>query len=46
MRLFLVYSELIHIILHGDDVQEFDNRWDKVLMSIQKVLSDDILESW
>ena len=42
----LDYSDLFRItLLHGDDVQDFDTRWDEVLLSIKKVHSDDILES-
>ena len=29
----LGYADLISIILHVDDVQEFDNRWDQVALS-------------
>ena len=29
--------------LRGDDVQEFDTRWDEVSLSIRKVPSDDTL---
>ena len=36
---------LISIILIGDDVQGFDTTWNEVLLSIQRVPSDDILES-
>ena len=40
----LGYSDLFRITLH-DDVQEFDTRWDEVLLSIRQVPSDDILGS-
>ena len=40
----LGYSDLFRITLHDDDVQEFDTRWDEVLLSFRQVLSDDILE--
>ena len=37
---------LIHsATLHDDNIQEFDTRWDEVLLSMSKVSSDDILES-
>ena len=39
----LGYSDLFRITLH-DDIQEFDTRWDEVLLSFRQVLSDDILE--
>ena len=29
----------------NDDVQEFDTRWDEILLSMTKIPSDDILES-
>ena len=32
-------------ILHDDDVQEFDTRWDEILQSMLKISSDDVLES-
>ena len=35
----------IKMTSHGDDVQGFDTRWDEVLLSIRKVLQDDVLES-
>ena len=38
----LGYSHLFRITLHGE-VQEFDTRWDEVLLSIRQVPSDDIL---
>ena len=30
---------------HYDNGQEFDTRWDEVLLSMSKITSDDILES-
>ena len=33
----LDHSDLFGITLHGDDVQEFDARWDEVLVSIKEV---------
>ena len=41
----LDYSDLFGMMLHDDDVQGFDTRWDEVLLSIRKVSPDDILES-
>ena len=41
----LDYSDLFGRTLHGDDVQGFDTRWDEALLSIQRVPSDDFLES-
>ena len=31
--------------LYDDNIQEFDTRWDEVLLSMSKIPSDDILES-
>ena len=42
---FLDYSDLFRVTLHGDDVQDFDTRWDEVLLSISQEPTDDILES-
>ena len=41
----LDYTGLFSITLHDDDVQDFDNKWDEVILSIQRVLLDGILES-
>ena len=41
----LNYADLFSVTLHGDYMQEFDTRWDEVLLSISQILSDDILES-
>ena len=32
------------IVLRNDDVQEFDSKWDGILLSMTKIPSDDILE--
>ena len=40
----LDYADLLSVSLH-DDIQEFDSRWDEVLLSISKIPSDDVLES-
>ena len=37
----LIYS----LTLHDDNIQEFDTRWDEVLLSMSKNPSDEILES-
>ena len=39
------YADLFSVSLHDDNIQEFDKRWDEVLLSLSKVPSDDILES-
>ena len=41
----LDYAELFSSTLRDDNVQEFDTRWDAVLLSESKIPSDDILES-
>ena len=41
----LVYAELFSVTLHYDNIQEFDKRWDEVLLSMSKIPSDNILES-
>ena len=41
----LDYADLFSITLQNDNVQEFDTRWDEILLSMTKVLSDEILES-
>ena len=42
---FLDYADLFSITLHNDDVQDFDTRWDQILLSMTKIPSDDVLES-
>ena len=37
-----IYSLLLFI---DDNIQEFDTRWDEVLLSMSKIPSDDVLES-
>ena len=39
------YTDLFHINLRDDDVQEFDARWDEIPLSMTKIPLDDILES-
>ena len=41
----LDYADLFSITLRDDIVQEFDTRWDEVLLSMSKIPSDDILEN-
>ena len=42
----LDYADLFSVTLHdNDDGQDFDTRWDGVLLSMSKIPSDDILES-
>ena len=41
----LDYADSFSVILHDNNVQEFDTRWDEVLQSMSKISSDDVLES-
>ena len=41
----LDYADLLSVTLHDDNIQEFDTRWDDVLLSMSKIPSDDVLES-
>ena len=38
------YADLFTISLRNDDVQEFDSKWDGILLSMTKIPPDDILE--
>ena len=38
----LYYADLFSVILDDDNVQEFDTRWDEVLLSMSKNPSDDV----
>ena len=38
------YADLFTISLRNDDIQEFDSKWDGILLSITKIPPDDILE--
>ena len=41
----LDYAVLFSVILHDDNIQEFDTRWDEVLLFTSKFPSDDVFES-
>ena len=41
----LDYADLFSVNLHNDNIQDFDSRWDKVLLSMTKIPSDDVLGS-
>ena len=41
----LDFADLFFVILRDDNIQEFDTRWDEVLLSMSKIPSDDIFES-
>ena len=38
------YTDLFTIALRNDDIQEFDSKWDGILLSMTKIPPDDILE--
>ena len=38
------YTDLFTIVLRNDDIQEFDSKWDGILLSMMKIPHDDILE--
>ena len=37
-------ADLFTVVLRNDDVQEFDAKWDEILMSMEQFPPDDILE--
>ena len=39
----LDYADLFTISLCNDNVQEFDTRWDEILLSMTKIPPDDVL---
>ena len=38
------YSDLFTIAFRNDEIQEFDSRWERILLSMTKIEPDDILE--
>ena len=38
-------ADLFTIVLRNDDIQEFDSKWDGILLSMTQIPPDDILES-
>ena len=38
------YADLFTIALRNDDIQEFDSKWDGILLSMTKIPHDDIME--
>ena len=40
----LDYADLFTINLRNDDFQEFDSKWDGILLSMTNIPSDDILD--
>ena len=41
----LDFADLFSVTLHDDNIQEFDTRWDEVLLSMTKIPSDENFES-
>ena len=41
----LDYADLFSVTLCDDNIQEFDTRWDEILLSMTKISSDVVLES-
>ena len=39
------YADLCTVALRNDNIQEFDSKWDEILLSMTQIPSDDILES-
>ena len=39
-----IYADLFTVVLRNDDIQEFDSKWDGILLSMTKIPPDDILE--
>ena len=39
------YADLFTVGLRNDDIQEFDSKWDEILLSMTQIPSDEILES-
>ena len=40
----LVPSDLFNVSLQGDDIQDFDKRWDQALIKASEILPQDVLE--
>ena len=38
------YADLFTVGIRNDDIQEFDSKWDGILLSMTKIPPDDILE--
>ena len=39
------YADLFTKVLRNDDIQEFDTKWDEILLSMTQIPSDDIVEN-
>ena len=40
------YADLFTVVLRNDDIQEFDSKWDGILLSMTRIPPDDILEGF
>ena len=38
------YADIFTVVLRNDDIQEFDSKWDEILLSMTQIPTDDILE--
>ena len=38
------YADLFTVVLRNDDIQEFDSKWDGILLSMREIPPDNILE--
>ena len=38
------YADLFTVVLRNDNIQEFDTKWDEILLSMTQIPPDDILE--
>ena len=38
------YADLFTFVLRNDDIQEFDSKWDEILLSMTQIPSDEIME--
>ena len=39
-----IHADLFTVVLRNDDIQEFDSKWNGILLSMTKIPPDDILE--
>ena len=38
------YADTFTVVLRNDDIQEFDSKWDEILLSMTQIAFDDVLE--
>ena len=39
------YADLFTVVLRNDDIEDFDSKWDEILLSMTQIPPDEILES-